>query len=185
MKTRKAAQAVVLVAAAACGSTGPGSTILKNDNFSSGTLTFAGGFAAGEAAAVRLGPLSSAFTIMNVRLVFGGAAAVDSFNMIISNDVGTDAPGGTVYHAHVYTLTPSDAAMQEIDLSGAGIVVPANTMIRIALFFKDAGVPSVAPDLDGIVTARNFIYDGSLGWIKAETASVTGDWIIRAEVQTN
>ena len=79
-------------------------------------------------------------------------------------------------------MTPSDAAFQENDVSAQNITIAANAMFRIALFFKDTGVPSVAPDLNGITTARNFIY--SAGWSKAETLGVTGDWIIRAVVET-
>lgn len=185
MNARTVAHTGLLVALAACGSsTGPGITILKNDSYTTGTLTFAAGFSAGEAAAVRLGPVSTGFTVRKVRFIFGGAAPVDSFNLIISADAGTDNPGSVLY-AHVYTVTPSNAAIQEIDVSAQNITVPANQMIRIAFFFKDAGVPSVAPDLDGLTADRNFVYAIGPGWTKAVTAGVTGDWIIRAEVVTN
>src|SRR5574341_1865250 len=146
-------------------------------------LTFAAGFTADDAAA-RLGPLSTGFTVRKVRFFFDGAAPADSVNLIISDDPGTDAPGNVLY-AHVYTLTPSDVTIQEIDVSGQNITVAANQMIRIAVFFKSDGVPSVAPDLDGLTADRNFVYDGSTGWTKAVTAGVAGDWIIRAEVATN
>ena len=179
---RSMIRAGVLVTLAACGSsTGPNTQTLQNDAYTSGTLTFAAGFAAGEAAAARFGPLTTSLTIKKVRFLFGGAAPVDSVNLIISDDAGTDNPGAVLY-AHVYTLTPSDAAFQEIDVSAQNITIAANAMFRIALFFKDTGVPSVAPDLNGITTARNFIY--SAGWSKAETLGVTGDWIIRAVVET-
>ena len=78
---RSMIRAGVLVTLAACGSsTGPNTQTLQNDAYTSGTLTFAAGFAAGEAAAARFGPLTTSLTIKRVRFLFGGAAPVDSVN---------------------------------------------------------------------------------------------------------
>src|SRR5690348_16648027 len=59
--------ASLLLATVACGSdsSGPTTSTLQNDDFTSGgsSATFVAGFGTGEAAAARLGPKTAAFTI--------------------------------------------------------------------------------------------------------------------------
>jgi hypothetical protein len=184
MKSRFAVLAAALLALGACGSATSGPTVstLTNDGFVSGTVTYAAGFVAGEAGAAVLGPQTKAFTIQDVMFMFGGADTVESITLTIYADPGTDTPGSVLY-SHDYALTPSDAAMQDLDLTAQHIAVDAGQKIRVAVFLQHDGLPSFAKDGDGISAGRNYVY--SSGWIKAETAGVTGDWIIRARIATN
>jgi len=183
MKTSHAALSALFVAAAACGSsTGPTTSILKNDGYASGAPSFQNGFLTGDAAAVVLGPQSSGFTVKRVLFLFGGADTAETVTLTIYADAGTDNPGA-VLSSHDYVVTPSNAALREIDVTAQNVVVDAGHSIRVALFFHHDALPCIAKDGDGITASRNYIY--SAGWLKAESAGVTGDFVIRAEVVTN
>ena len=171
----------------ACGkdSTGaPTISTLQNDNFTSGGAapTFVAAFDSGEAAAVRLGPQGSAFTIRKVLFIFGGAVTAQTVTLTIYNDANTANPSTPLYD-NDYALTPSDAAMQEIDLTGANIHVAAGQMIRVALAFHHVGLPSVAKD-GAITNTRNWMFINPGGWTAAETVGIDGDFIIRVEIST-
>jgi hypothetical protein len=93
----------------------------------------------------------------------------------------TDAPGALLY-TDTIQMTGSDAFMQELDLTVAGITVDGP--FRVGLEFQHAGPPSVARDADGITADRNFIEAAGLGWVEASTQGVSGDWILRAVVDS-
>lgn len=176
----------LLFLALACGSdssTGPVTSILQNDNFTGGSAPgFQGGFVTTEAAAVRLGPQSAGYTISKVILMFGGDTATKTVTLTIYQDGDTLNPGA-VLHSADYSLKGSDAALREINLASQNIHVNANQKIRVAVRFQHTGLPSVA--VDGAITAgRNLIDPEPGGWIASETLSVTGDFIIRAEIST-
>jgi hypothetical protein len=175
----------LLLAVLACGSdsTSPVDSMLQNDNFSSGnTPAFQGGFATGEAAAVRLGPRTEAFTIKHIQFLFGGAAGTDSVTLTIYQDAGATNPG-TPLHSADYQITASDAAMQDIDVSGANIHVAANQTIRVAIGFQHNGLPGVAKD-GAITNGRNLIFVSPGNWATAESVGIDGDFVIRAEIST-
>ncbi len=182
MKTSSVVTALFVTLAACESATGPTMSTLQNDGYVSGAVSFQSAFNAGEAGAVVLGPQSSAFTVRKIDFLFGGADTAEVITLTIYADAGTDNPG-TVLYSHDYTLTPSNAAFQQIDLTTQNISVDAGQKIRVAVFLQHANLPSIAIDGNGISTGRNYIY--SAGWIKAETAGITGDWIIRAEIATN
>jgi len=175
----------LLLAVLACGSdsTSPVDSMLQNDNFSSGnTPAFQGGFATGEAAAVRLGPRTEAFTIKHIQFLFGGATGTDSVTLTIYQDAGATNPG-TPLHSAGYQITASDAAMQNIDVTGANIHIAANQTIRVAIGFHHNGLPGVAKD-GAITNARNLIFVSPGNWATAESVGIDGDFIIRAEIST-
>ncbi|MBM4131185.1 hypothetical protein FJ250_09180, partial [bacterium] len=80
-----------------------------------------------------------------------------------------------------YQLTGSDSALQEIDLTGAGVQVSGP--FRVGLEFQHSGLPSIARDSDGLTAARNFIDAQGFGWVDSALFGIPGDWIIRAYVQ--
>jgi hypothetical protein len=179
---------VGLALALACGSdsTGGGGapviSTLQNDDFSSGSPTFPSGFATGEAAAVRLGPRSKAYTIRKVLLLFGGDTATKTVTLTIYDDGGSTNPG-TVLHSADYSLQGSDAAFREIVLTSLNIHVAANQQVRVAVAFQHSGVPSVATDA-ALTTGRNLINASGIGWTTAESVALSGDFVIRAEIST-
>jgi hypothetical protein len=182
LKTRWTGLAsLALVLGCGSDSTGPTISTLQNDDFTSGgSPTFQAGFVTGEAAAARLGPQSAAFTVRKVRFLFGGATTTKTVTLTIYQDGDSTNPGA-VLHSADYSLTGSNSAFQEIDLTGQNIHVAATQKIRVAILFQHDGAPSVA--IDGARTAsRNFIYSG--GWITTESVSLNGDFIIRAEIST-
>jgi hypothetical protein len=178
---------VGLALALACGSdsTGSGAPVistLQNDDFTSGSPSFQSGFMTGEAAAVRLGPQSQAYTIRKVLLLFGGDTATKTVTLTIYNDSGSTTPGAVVHSAD-YALTGSAAAFREIVLTSLNIHVAANQQIRVSVAFQHSGLPSVA--LDAARTAgRNLLNISGSGWTTAETVGLAGDFIIRAEIST-
>jgi len=183
MKLTTASLLVAVVACSGSDSTGPTTSTLQNDNFSSGnTPAFQGGFVSGEAAAVRLGPRTEAFTIKHIQFLFGGATGTDSVTLTIYQDAGATNPG-TPLHSADYQITASDAAMQDVDVTGANIHVAANQTIRVAIGFQHTGLPGVAKD-GAITNGRNLIFVSPGSWATAESAGIDGDFIIRAEIST-
>lgn len=186
MKTSVLKCAVLLAALTACGSdsgTPPTTLTLQNDAFSGGTPSFVGGLATGEGVSVSLGPQAKAYSIQKVMFVYGGNSTARTITLRINADAGTDAPGLQLASSD-HAMTPSDAAMQEIELSSTPVAVAAGQRVRITLIAQHAGLPGVGMDGNGITNGRNFVYTSGT-WYKAETLSVAGDFIIRAEIRTN
>ena len=180
MRTSIGLLALALALGCSSDSTGPVNSTLQNDNFTSGTPAFQGGFGTGEAAAVRLGPQSSAFTIRQVVLLFGGDTATKTITLTIYQDTGGTNPG-VIIHSADYSLKGNNSAFHAINLASQNLQVAANQMIRVAVFFQHTGAPSVA--IDGALTvSRNFIFSG--GWSTAASVSFPGDFIIRTEIST-
>lgn len=153
---------------------------LKNDGFVSGSAaTFQNGFIAGEAGGSRFLAPSAGRQLLKVQLLFGGAATMTNFTIKVFDDTaGTDAPGAELFMAD-FQLTGSDSAMQELDLTSANVLVPAQ--FRVAFVFQTPAPPSIASDADGISADKNFILTAA-GWKKSSALGVPGDWVIRAFV---
>ncbi len=158
--------------------------MLANDGWVNGQVAaFQAGFAAGETAAVRFVPNDPCpCTLDQIRLLFGGASDTESVILRVWDDTAlTDAPGPELY-SDTITLTGSDDFMQELDLTAAGVTV--NGPFRVGLEFQHAGLPSVARDVDGISADRNFLEANGGGWVESSALGVTGDWILRAAVDS-
>jgi hypothetical protein len=155
--------------------------VLKNDGFADGqTASFQAGFVIGEIAAARLMP-SGPTQIVAVRFLYGGAAGTRSVRLYIWDDASLSVTPGTELYGQDYQVTASNFGLQEIDLSATPVAVGGP--FRIGLLFYDDGVPSIARDDDGNITAnRNFILLNGVTWVDASTVGVTGDWILRAVV---
>jgi hypothetical protein len=181
---------LLTLAAAGCGGSsdtaggGGVSLELKNDGFVGGApVAFQAGFVAGEQAAVTLGPVDRSFQVRRVRLLYGGGTGAQFVTLHVAQENGMPAPGTEVYVGD-FELTPSDTAVQELDISSANVRLPAGS-VRISIEFQADGLPSVARDGDGTITAnRNWIYASGLGWTGSGSLGLTGDWVIRAEVLT-
>jgi len=167
-----------------CGSKDATGTIstLQIDDFTTGTPLFQPGFATGEAAAVRLGPQSAAFTVRKVLVLFGGGTATKTVTLTIYQDGDSTNPGAVLHNAD-YTLTASNAAIQEINVTLQNIHVAANQKIRVAVTFQHDGLPSVAVD-SGRTASRTLLKLNSVGWTTAEAVGLLGDFVIRAEIST-
>jgi hypothetical protein len=158
--------------------------LLANDGWLSGqAVAFQGGFVAGETAAVRLVPTGPCpCQVDEVRFLFGGSTGTHDVILRIWDDsAGTAAPGAELY-ATTVSLTGSEDFLQTIDLRAAGVMVPGP--FRVGLEFTHSGLPSVARDADGIVAGRNFIDESTFGWFDSILFGLTGDWVIRALVDS-
>ena len=157
--------------------------VLQNDGFvEDGSVGFQNGFAAGERGAVTLGPVAEAFQINKVQLLFGPSGGPETVNLMIFLDQGGDDPGTLLFEGE-FDIQPSADAISELDIAVEGIQV-ASGSIRVALAFLHSGAPSIARDDDGsIQPGRNWIYTGG-AWFDASDFGVSGDWIIRAEIDT-
>lgn len=161
-------------------------TLLQNDGYVDGQpVGFQGGFVAGEMAGARFLPTGTApWRVNRVQFLFGGATSTQTITLRIYDDTaGTSAPGTELYFGD-FSVTGANNAMQEIMLTGDDIQVPGQ--FRVAIEFHHSGVPSVARDGDGnIQTTRNFIFSPSIpGWFQSNLFGLTGDWVIRAGVES-
>ena len=154
--------------------------ILKNDGMvDMSSINFMGGFVPGEGAAVTLGPVPQAATLMNIKFMFGPNSNTETLWLGIYDSANL----ATVFYSGDFQFTGSDSAMAMIDLSSENITILAGTNIRVALFFQHSGPPSIASDSDGTITAgKNWIYSDAK-WLNSELFGLQGDWIIRAELQ--
>lgn len=158
---------------------------LKNDGFVTGmTAGFQAGFVAGEIGAVKLvPPAGGPYQLTTVTLLFGGAATTQDVTLHIYMDGAGADPGAEIYQGD-YTLTGSDQAFSNIDLTAANVYV--NGAFRVGIEFQHDGAPSIARDDDGTIdAARNFILAQGAGWVESELLGLTGDWVIRATVDSN
>lgn len=154
---------------------------MKNDSFNDGDMAaFQGGFVSGEEFASTFVP-SGAVQVTKVRLLFGGATSNEDVTLRIYDDRdGTAAPGAPLYMGD-YTLTGSNQAFSEIDISAQSVVVPGAFRVSFELFHD--GFPGPARDADGPSQAgRNWINAMPGGWIDPALAGVDGDWVLRAFV---
>jgi hypothetical protein len=167
---------------------------LCNDDFTAGAqAAFQGGFAAGEGAAVKLEPPSDGypFTVTAIQLLFGddGTTAGDGFNvtMKIFDDTGTSVlgtegyPGAEMSAFTAGLLSSTDGVNQAI--LDTPLVVTSGA-VWVAVFCDRDGPPCIASESAGGFDAdRNAIFSGG-GWESSEFYGVSGDWIIRAVVDT-
>lgn len=175
---------LLLPALLACGSnseSGPSLLTLKNDGYTTGTLTFTGAFATGEAAASVFPARSRSYTIQRVLLAFGGSSLTETVTLTLYS-LDTPLEAGVVLDSGDFQLTGSDNALQTIDLTGSGITVPAGKKLRVAFTFNHNGFPGPAADGDGIVAQRNLIYTSN-AWQLGESLGLQGDWIIRVDIK--
>ena len=158
--------------------------LLASDGWVNGQwVAFEAGFEPGETAAVRFVPSDPCpCTLDQIRLLFGGSTDTESVILRVWDDAALgDAPGSELY-SDVIQLTGRNDFLQELDLTAAGITV--NGPFRVGIEFQHIGLPSVARDTDGITADRNFVEDAGVGWVEASTLGVTGDWIVRAVVNS-
>jgi hypothetical protein len=165
------------------GGAGAGELLASDGWVNEQVVAFEAGFEPGEVAAVRFVPSDPCpCTLDQIRLLFGGSTDSESLILRIWDDAAlTDAPGSELYSDTVQ-LTGRDDFIQELDLTAAGITV--NGPFRVGIEFQHNGLPSVARDDDGITADRNFVEAAGIGWVEASTLGVTGDWIVRAVVNS-
>ena len=163
---------------------GSAGELLANDGWVNGQqAAFQAGFVAGETAGVRFVPTGPCpCRLDQLRLLFGGAAGTEDVILHVWDDSAlTNAPGAELY-TDTLTLSGSEDFLQELDLTVAGITVSG--AFRVGFEFTQSGLPSIARDTDGITAGRNFVDDSGLGWVESSTLGVTGDWIVRAVVDS-
>ena len=160
--------------------------ILKNDGFvSGGSAVFQGGFAIGEIGASRFLPLGPfPMRVNRVQFLFGPDPTTETITLRIYDDAAGTANPGTELFSGDYDVTGSTTLMQEIDLTSFGVIVTGQ--FRVGIEFQHDGAPSIARDNDGNIQApKNFIYTPSIpGWFQSNLFGVSGDWIIRAGVES-
>lgn len=169
-----------IIQASISGSGGSEAGSFSNDSWNPGGSHYAqNGFLAGDIAAVRLGPPSGdPVQVTAVQFLFAGAAGTSTVTLHIWDDSPLSLNPGAVLFSDSYPVTASEDDLQIIDLSAEGIVI--SDAIRVGIELHTAGLPSIARDADGLTPNRNFLHTGS--WATSESASLAGDWIIRAVV---
>lgn len=179
------AAVVVLLVALGGGHRVGAQIVLANDNYVSGSLFCSGGPGIdGTVAAKLTGPAPSAYPFRVTKLhVIGCGGQGDLFEVqIYADNLGTLNPGTLLWRsANAYSI-PANAAFTVIDLSGENIPVIMSGSIRVGLAnvsetFQGFGVDSaITPHL-------NFVRAGpAFAWTYAESAGVSGDLILRAEI---
>jgi hypothetical protein len=154
---------------------------LKNDSWPPSLVAhFQGGFAAGEAAAVRLTPPGPCpCSVDAVSVLVGGAPGFADIGLRIWEDGAlTDDPGALLYSDDL-----SLAANTTLNIIPLGLeTIFVNGPFRLGFEMLNAGFPSVARDDDGLTPGVNFINDESDGWVDSGSKGLAGDWITKAVV---
>lgn len=161
---------------------------LSNDSFAGiGSVTCQIGFVETEVAASKLtaDPSDYPYQILKVRMHICPASTSGFVILRLSEDnSGTVLPGPTIYE-EIVQVTGSDDALNEIDLSAENIIVTGGS-VRVELEWFQNSPPGVSNDHDGHVPNANYIYAVPPGfWFYADQLGVTGDWIIRMEIDTS
>jgi len=185
----------VVILALACVVSAPVSAerkIIQNDSFT-GTATFTQLATFDEqeyvAATFTVDPADYPFRIEKVQtlalaLLPGTIAMV---SVTVWEDTGTTVPG-MVLHTSTYgfQLESSTTGLNELDLSCENIVITSGP-VRVGLRWEYVGDSiGIAFDLNGITPQTNTVFSSPLGgWWLAEDLAVTGDWILRLEIETD
>jgi hypothetical protein len=161
---------------------------LANDSFSGmGSITCQIGFVEGESGAVKLtaDPGDYPYQVKKVRMLICPASTSGYVILRIYEDnTGTVLPGPLLYE-EIVQVTGSDDALNEVDLSLSGIIIPSGS-VRVELEWFQNSPPGLANDLDGFVPNVNYIYAIPPGaWFYADVLGVMGDWIIRMEIEND
>ena len=161
---------------------------LSNDSFSGmGSITCQIGFVEGESGAVKLtaDPGDYPYQVKKIRMLICPASTSGFVILRIYEDnTGTVLPGPLLYE-EIVQVTGSDDALNEVDLSLSGIIIPSGS-VRVELEWLQNSPPGLANDLDGFVPNVNYIYADPPGaWFYANQLGVMGDWIIRMEIEND
>lgn len=186
------AVALFVLASLVSGSASAERKILQNDSFAGiATFTQLASFDEQEivAATFTPDPGDYPFRIEKVQILvlalFPGT--IGFVSAAVWEDVGTVIPGPEIFHSsYGFQVESSVDSMNELSLSCENIVVDQG-FVRVGLTWEYVGDPiGVAFDLDGITPATNTLFSSPLGgWWYSENLSVTGDWIMRIEIETN
>ena len=161
---------------------------LRNDSFTgTGSITSQVGFVEGESAAVKRTADAGdyPYQVKTIRMLICPTSTSGHVILRIYEDnTGTVLPGPLVYE-EIVQVTGSDDALNEVDLTLNGIIISSGS-VRVELEWFQTSPPGIANDLDGFVPNANYIYANPPGaWFYADQLGVTGDWIIRMEIETD
>ena len=183
---------IIALSAVAAGPVCAERKILQNDGFS-GTATFTqiAGFdeQAIVAATFTADPGDYPFRIENLQALV--LAPLEGTIALVSVTVWQDEGGvapGTVLHTSTYgfQVESSSIALNQLELGCEDIVVTSGS-VRVGIVWEVIGDPiGMAFDLDGIIPGLNTVFSAPLGgWWFAEDLGVSGDWIMRIEIETD
>lgn len=159
--------------------------ILQNDGWEGAgdPVAFQNGFVSGEIAATRLHPtLPCPCRVLELQFLFGGASGTRPATIRVWDDGNGALDPGSARLTKSVEIDPSSSSLYTLDLRSIDLDV--NSPFRVGIEFSAAGLPSAAIDQDGTINdARNFVFsDGK--WWKASDFDLDGDWIIRAEIES-
>jgi MYXO-CTERM domain-containing protein len=158
---------------------------LKHDGFvDQGQATCQQGFAIGDEAAVSF-THDQDYSLLGVEFLFCGATTTEPVTVRIYRETGGAVPGEMIYEAD-YQITGAMDALSQINLASEGLTFSAGESFRFSLRLQHAGAPGLASDNDGnVVPDTSWIYDTlSSSWSEASDFGVSGDWIMRATIDT-
>jgi hypothetical protein len=160
--------------------------LLKNDSYEKdkNSRLYIPDFMVGEEAAATLGPLDNPYTISQVHFFFGTTGADRETDIILKiyREYGTTNPGNPIFMKRYTLIATNEEILHDIDLSGENLYITDGSAIRVSIQFTNEGLPSIAHEWEGTLTAsRNWIKKGGT-WITSETIGFDKDFIIRATV---
>jgi MYXO-CTERM domain-containing protein len=168
-----------------------------NDSFGGeGTVAFQSGTIAGEIPTACFTPPSDDYPVrlLAVQFLFaGGSTGVERLiNLkVFASGGGGSPPGDLVLDLQDVQVESSESALNEIDVSTAGLSTFRESFC-VGIELTHDGVPTLATDIDRIAVPVNnwlWVLDGTsrepIGWLQTSDLGVSGDWIIRARVDTS
>lgn len=157
---------------------------VRNDGWQpEAPVSFEDEFAAREIAAARFEPDEPCpCGVTAIVFLYGGASATRDLTIRVWDDSEDSLTPGTELLEASIEVVANDDLLQLLDLGDDDIVVQGAFRIGIEAF--DEGRPSIGVDEDGTITEdRNFLYSGGQ-WSESVDAGFSGDWIIRAQVES-
>jgi len=182
----------------------PGRVVLCNDSLLFGMpnqavdCSTALGSCAGEryCSSFALPPGVSSTTLRNVYAVLGPAQGADNaFFLEVYAESNAPTPDAQIAPTatNSYALIGDPGAFQQLDLSTLGNDYPVSSAFRVC-FRKDAnGSHNVCLDTTAATPGRNWMHAGAgscanptgVDWFPASRFGVTGDFLIRAEIEVS
>jgi len=163
--------------------------VLQNDSWDLGeNAYYQQGFIEGEIMAAKFTAEEDQYPyqMRKVRVLVGDGGPGGAYGAFVlhiwEDNGGTTDPGDLLVYHDSYQLTAG--YLNEIDLDPLMPPEIASGSVRVGLQFILDPPPSFYRDDDGIHLETNYIFAAGFGWRYSEFFGLTGDWILRLEIET-
>jgi hypothetical protein len=168
---------------------GPGIVTLQNDSWEDGqSAAFQGGFVQDEcwASVYVPDPEHYPFEVRGVQMLVGGRDMGEETFSIGVWEVDEDNMPMTEIATGEAPISGEDANWDSVIVEALMIdppMITAGNFAFVVCHINHTGSPSIANDTDGRTDDLNWIYLESGTWVQSAMFDVSGDWIMRANIE--